>query len=602
MDSGKQIGDYEILGELGQGGMGRVYRVRNVISDRIEAMKVLLPDLAGRQDLAARFLREIKVLAALNHPNIAALRTALTSGNQLVMIMEYVEGQSLAERLARGPIAPADAVSYIDQVLDALTYAHGRGVVHRDIKPANMMLTASGVVKLTDFGIARSTTDETITTAGTTTGSLSYMSPEQVSGQATDARSDLYSVGISLYEMVTGQRPFRADNDFHVMLAHLKEAPRPPLTLQPTLPPPLNAIIMRAIAKAPAARFQSAQEFRDVLGRVFASESTTGAGQTTVLISTSGGTAAVEDLGGPTRGASDTPAGAPSDHARAVPDTQTPPEAPPAIPAAAPMSAPTTPPVVRRSGLPLLFVALGVVLTIAALVGTGLYLRLAEAGADRSTEGAVPADPPAESSPDADPLATHATADDAGEPAGVTPSEPPTPLLPSATPLAEEPPPASERAPDGPAPPRKATIAIPPASASGSAAVPERARAGAPAAAPARTTGPEPAGPATSTPLAPPEPAQPAPADTAELDAIEAELDRLAARAAAVTSSLAGLNEQQARQGFGLRGDIVTRHERMRTNLSRAQEAVATGDLARARKFSDTARGDVEALERFLGR
>jgi serine/threonine protein kinase len=375
MDSGKQIGDYEILGELGQGGMGRVYRVRNVISDRIEAMKVLLPDLAGRQDLAARFLREIKVLAALNHPNIAALRTALTSGNQLVMVMEYVEGQSLAERLAHGPIAPADAVSYIDQVLDALTYAHGRGVVHRDIKPANMMLTASGVVKLTDFGIARSATDETITTAGTTTGSLSYMSPEQVSGEATDARSDLYSVGISLYEMVTGQRPFRADNDFHVMLAHLKEEPRPPLTLQPTLPPALNAIIMRAIAKSPDARFQSAHEFRHVLGHVFASGSTTTAdGQTTVLISTSGGTAAVEDLGGPTRGASDTPAGAPSDRARAVPDTQTPPEAPPAIPAAAPGSAPIPPPVVRRSGHPLLLVALGAVLVIAALVGAGLYL------------------------------------------------------------------------------------------------------------------------------------------------------------------------------------------------------------------------------------
>src|SRR5262245_27985315 len=115
MDLKKRIGDYEILDELGSGGMGRVYRVRNVISDRIEAMKVLLPDLAGRQDLAARFLREIKVLATLNHPNIAALRTALTADNQLVMIMEFVDGQSLAERLKRGAVAVADALDYIEQ-------------------------------------------------------------------------------------------------------------------------------------------------------------------------------------------------------------------------------------------------------------------------------------------------------------------------------------------------------------------------------------------------------------------------------------------------------------------------------------------------------
>ena len=171
MDAHKRIGDYEILNELGSGGMGRVFRVRNVLSDRIEAMKVLLPDLIGREDLAARFLREIKVLAALNHPNIAALRTALTIDNQLVMIMEYVEGHSLAARLQQGPIAVGDALTYLDQALDALAYAHGQGVVHRDIKPANIMLTPQGIVKLTDFGIARAANDQTLTVAGSTTGS-----------------------------------------------------------------------------------------------------------------------------------------------------------------------------------------------------------------------------------------------------------------------------------------------------------------------------------------------------------------------------------------------------------------------------------------------
>ena len=156
MDPNQRIGDYEVLGELGSGGMGRVYRVRNVISDRVEAMKILLPDLVGRQELVERFLREIKLLAAMNHPNIASLRTALTVDNQLIMIMEYVEGQSLAGRLAHGPIPVGDALTYVEQVLGALHYAHGRHVIHRDIKPANMMLTPQGVVKLMDFGIARS--------------------------------------------------------------------------------------------------------------------------------------------------------------------------------------------------------------------------------------------------------------------------------------------------------------------------------------------------------------------------------------------------------------------------------------------------------------
>src|ERR1700757_2898775 len=130
-ENSRRIGDYEILGVLGTGGMGRVYKVRNIISDRIEAMKILLPDLAGEKDLAERFLREIKVLAALNHPNIAALRTALTFDNQLVMIMEYVEGITLAARLKEGPIPAPDALNYIDQVLEALRYAHEHKVIHR---------------------------------------------------------------------------------------------------------------------------------------------------------------------------------------------------------------------------------------------------------------------------------------------------------------------------------------------------------------------------------------------------------------------------------------------------------------------------------------
>ena len=205
----KRIGDYEILSELGAGGMGRVYKVRNTISDRIEAMKILLPDLVGHEELAARFLREIKLLASLNHPNIAQLRTAFTNDNQLVMIMEYVQGVSMAIHLSGGAIPVADAIDYIDQVLNALGYAHQQNVIHRDIKPANMMLTPQGVVKVMDFGIARSDSDRTLTMAGTSLGTVNYMSPEQVKGEPTDPRSDIYSVGVCLYEMVTGKNRSR---------------------------------------------------------------------------------------------------------------------------------------------------------------------------------------------------------------------------------------------------------------------------------------------------------------------------------------------------------------------------------------------------------
>src|SRR5690242_2017929 len=237
----QRLGDYQILSVLGAGGMGRVYKVRNVLTDRVEAMKVLLPDLEGQEDLVARFLREIKVLAALEHQNIAQLRTALTIDNQLVMVMEYVEGQTLSARLNHGAIPVMDALRYLDQVLDALSYAHQRHVIHRDIKPANMMVTRDETVKLMDFGIARSQGESAkLTATGSTLGSLNYMSPEQVKGEPTDERSDLYSLGISLYEMVTGKKPFDAESNFSIMAAQINETPKPPVELTPGLPNAVN--------------------------------------------------------------------------------------------------------------------------------------------------------------------------------------------------------------------------------------------------------------------------------------------------------------------------------------------------------------------------
>jgi eukaryotic-like serine/threonine-protein kinase len=265
---GSTIGDYQIVGILGAGGMGKVYKVRNVISDRVEAMKVLLPDLVAQAELADRFLREIKVQASLEHPNISALHTAVRVDNQLLMLMEFVDGVTLEQRLRDGPIPVAQAVDYASQALLALEFAHEHGIIHRDIKPANMMLTPAGVVKLMDFGIAKAATDQRLTVTGTTMGSLYYMSPEQIQGANIDARADLYSLGVSLYELATGRRPFDGESQFAIMSAHLEKAPISPVAIDPKLPQALNDAILMSVAKDPAARFQTAAAFRNALANL----------------------------------------------------------------------------------------------------------------------------------------------------------------------------------------------------------------------------------------------------------------------------------------------------------------------------------------------
>jgi len=265
VEIGHTVNGYEVIALVGRGGMGKVFKVRNVISDRVEAMKVLLDDATAAPELSERFLREIKVVASLEHPNIAGLRTAFQVDNQLVMVMELVEGSTLDERLRGGRLNPSYAADCICQVLAALSYAHKQGVIHRDIKPGNILITPAGVVKLTDFGIASKAGDARLTATGMALGSLYYMSPEQVRAAPLDARSDLYSVGATLYECVTGNRPFLGDSFFAIMQAHLELRPVPPIKLSPDIPAELSRIIEKALEKAPGNRFQTAEEFRKAL-------------------------------------------------------------------------------------------------------------------------------------------------------------------------------------------------------------------------------------------------------------------------------------------------------------------------------------------------
>lgn len=753
----KRVGDYEILGTLGIGGMGKVFKVRNVITDRIEAMKILAPDLAGRQDVTDRFLREIKVLATLEHPNIATLRTALKVNDQFVMIMEYVEGTTLSARLGKGPIPVPDVLDYVDQALAGLSYAHQKQVIHRDVKPGNMMLTPNGVVKVMDFGIARAGGDQGMTMSGTTLGSLCYMSPEQVRGQNVDVRSDLYSMGVSLYELVTGERPFRADSDFSLMTAQIEQAPKPPVQMRPDLPAELNEIILTAMAKDPRERFQTADAFRNAVNSVRKtlgdaptmesipvpktigtstpvsvpktepSTSTRtlemahvlftdivaysqlpmdtqeqtlrqlqdivrgtaefsraqGVGQL-IILPTGDGMALVffGDAEAPARcalemdrvlrkqsgiplrmgihtgpvyrvadiNANRNVAGGGINMAQRVMDcgdaghilvsgavsdvlgqvstwrqslhdlgeaevkhgirvriynlysddfgnketpkkieaarkavgatttaTLTPPSIPvpvtappaqvprPAIPSATPLAPPPT----GRRGL---YMAMGALLVLVVLVAAGLYVPYRN-----KTRASDSVNPQPSSNGAAKPTETTSTPNtNNGAPV-------PTTTLPNGA--------ANSNTNSVP------TSAVPestPAPAQQVQKLPAGKHAVASGAPPTQQPVQQDAQAAPSAP--------PPPDDSAQLEELEQSVDQLSSRAAAVNDSLDNLRRQQAASGFGLRGDISSTQEMMKTHLGRAQAALQAHDLKNAQKYSDQASADVEKLEKFLGR
>jgi len=258
---GDVIGEYEVIGELGAGGIGKVYKVRHSISHRIEALKLLRPDQLEHPEMADRFVKEIRVLASLSHPNIAALHTAFRHDDVLLMTMEYVEGETLAHKLRLNMVDMWAGLNYIAQVLRALMYAHERGVVHRDIKPSNIMITAEQKAVLLDFGLAVSELDAERSRSGSIVGSLHYMSPEQVRGQKVDARSDLYSLGITLYEILTGQLPIKGNSQYEIMDGHLRQKPLPPREINPSIPADLAGLVMYSMQKDPAVRIPTAQEF-----------------------------------------------------------------------------------------------------------------------------------------------------------------------------------------------------------------------------------------------------------------------------------------------------------------------------------------------------
>jgi tetratricopeptide (TPR) repeat protein/predicted Ser/Thr protein kinase len=265
--AGRSVAHYEVLRCLGQGGMGVVYLARDTRLRRTVALKFIRSESRREPSDRERFLREAQTAAGLNHPHITTVYDVGEAEGRLFIAMEYVDGQTLKDRLASGPLDLPETLDLAEQMADGLAAAHARGVIHRDIKSANVMVTAGGEVKLMDFGLARPGGSE-LTRKGAVVGTVSFMSPEQASGQEVDQRTDIWSLGVVLYEMVTGRRPFPGDNERAVLLAVLTRTPPPVTGLRGGLPAELERIIDKCLQKNPGRRYQHAEELKADLGRL----------------------------------------------------------------------------------------------------------------------------------------------------------------------------------------------------------------------------------------------------------------------------------------------------------------------------------------------
>ena len=277
--SGTRLGPYEILSAIGAGGMGEVYRAKDTRLNRIVAIKVLPSHLADSPELRERFEREARTIASLNHPHICTLYDVGHQDGTDFLVMEYLEGETLAQRLIKGPLPLDQVLQYAIEIADALDKAHRKGVTHRDLKPGNIMLTKSGT-KLLDFGLAKlkqevapanvqlsqlPTANDPLTAQGMIVGTLQYMAPEQLEGKEVDARTDIFAFGAVVYEMATGKKAFEGKSQASLIAKILEIDPPPMSSLQPMTPPALDRVVKKCLAKEPEKRWQVASDLCDEL-------------------------------------------------------------------------------------------------------------------------------------------------------------------------------------------------------------------------------------------------------------------------------------------------------------------------------------------------
>jgi predicted Ser/Thr protein kinase len=585
---GKKIANYQITEKLGEGGMGVVYKGTDTNLGRPVAIKMLSAQLAHDPEILERFRAEARAQANLSHANLAVLYAFLVEDGTAFMVMEFVEGQTFEQMIrARGPIPVETALPLFKQALQGVGAAHRVGIVHRDIKPSNIMLNTAGVVKVMDFGIAKVVGTRGMTRTGMQLGTPAYMAPEQIQNKPIDTRTDIYALGITLYQMLSGQLPFQHESDFETMNSHVAATPPPMKQMFAYAPIQYQNVVMKAMEKDPNYRFQTVEEFSAALDNP-ESVPEPGSAATIVPAAVVARTVVAPAIertmmegSGAALAAANTPA-----IAKTVMQTGV---ASAASATAIPVSA-QGPVVAKKGGW-----NSGHTFAVAAVTAAAIILAVVSFGKKGSVETTAQVNAPSASSAQGSPLGAPQVA--APAPAASVPDD----LMKTASasdPSAASPVPSGSAGSSAPMKPVPAPVKTGGASVNISAPGRNGAKVSV-----SPNGGVQVSGGGASVSVAPQDapPVMPA-MSTAEVDELEHRIDQLSARAAAINNSLDRMQKQQAASGYGLRGDMVAAQASMKINLQKAQSSMEHNDPVKAKKYADTATANAETLEQFLGR
>ncbi len=585
---GKKIANYQITEKLGEGGMGVVYKGFDTNLGRPVAVKMLTAELAHNPEIVDRFRAEARAQANLSNPNLAVLYAFLVEDGTAFMVMEFVEGQTFEQMIrARGPIPPETALPLFKQALQGVGAAHRMGIVHRDIKPSNIMMNTAGVVKVMDFGIAKVVGTRGMTRTGMQLGTPAYMAPEQIQNRPIDTRTDIYALGITLYQMLSGQLPFQHESDFETMNSQVSATPPPMKQMFPYAPIQYQNVVNRALEKDPNNRFQTVEEFSAALENP---ENVLAPGVAPTVVA----------VGAMTMGSaptlmetSKTVAASGMTASSAAAMASTPPIAKtvlqPGVTPAAAMPGSAQMPVTQKNGW-----NSGHTFAAVAVAAAVIILAVVSFSKKWSAVSGAQINAPSSTSTQNSALGSPQPA--APAPAASVPDD----LMKSGTasdPSAASPVPGGSPASNAPMKPVATSVNVGAGGKSVNISTPGAKVNVSP------NSGVQLSGGGASVSV----PAQEAPPNMSgmsaqEVEELEHRIDQLGSRASAININLDHMQKQQAASGYGLRGDMVAAQASMNTNLQKAQSSMEHGDPAKAKKYADTAAANAETLEHFLGR